>query len=136
MAALGFKSRQSGSKIQINATQSSFVKFRGGRFQKQNLRLLNRKKMFDGKHDGIYVSSVRVSVVLPNQHLCLIWGVVSQVSLGDHPLPHCLQSPLTVNQDAPPLPWRLRYQPEQYNSLPLPVSGILIAERFSLIPLP
>lgn len=106
-----------------------FCEAQGVMFKNQNLELLHLKKMLDHKPYGIYASNARMSAVLPTQHFChLIWRVQSQVSLGNYPLPHCLHSPWTVNQNAPPLPWPI--QPT-----PTPTSRILISERFcSLIP--
>lgn len=59
MAAVGFKARQSGSRIQMEATQSSSMTSRGRMFKKQNPELLHPKRMLDHEHYGIYISKCR-----------------------------------------------------------------------------
>lgn len=173
MAGLGFKPRHTASKIQINTTQSSSMKFRKGMFKKKKNPPPTSSAHTSTPQEGAWPETLWhlfgkcrdvCSLAQPAFHATFLiylfsslfchlytqrgarthepqiksWKLsalpteeasqaapcpltrkgVSQILVGNHPLPHCLPSLWTVSQGALPLFWSIWYKPDRYNPLP------------------
>lgn len=136
MTTLGFKSRQSSFRIQINATQSSSMKFRSRMFKKQNPKFLYPKRMLDHTHYSIYVSNAAMSAVFAHP-VFLPPHLESSISsfLGQSHPPALPTVSVDCQSSYPILVLAMPYKPDQYRPLSLPLNLCSMTARVSLVPL-